>query len=76
MAEKGRNEKTAATPVTVATHQKTERNSNLEVGPIAKKAIFGQKMPKKCRFPLLRALFGNVLQIRLRILKIQIFPLE
>ena len=52
MAEKGRNEKTAATPVTVATYQKTERNSNLEVGPIAKNAIFGPKMPKKCRFAL------------------------
>ena len=52
MAEKGRNEKTAATPVTVATHQKTERKGYLEVGPIAKKAIFGPKMPKKCRFAL------------------------
>jgi hypothetical protein len=27
MAEKSQNEKTAATPVTVATHQKTKRNS-------------------------------------------------
>ena len=75
MAEKSRNDKTAAAPVPVATHQKTARKSYSEVGPIAKKAIFGQKMPQKCRFPLLRAPFGNVLQIRLRILKIQIFPL-
>ena len=63
MAEKGQNEKTAATPVTVATHQKIERNSNLEVGPIAKKAIFGQKVPKKCLFALLRAPSGKVLKI-------------
>ena len=52
MVEKSQNNKMAATSVTVAAHQKTERKSYLEVGLIAKKAIFGQKMPKKCRFAL------------------------
>ena len=46
MAEKSQNDKMAATPVTVAAHQKPERKSYLEVGPIAKRAIFGQKSPK------------------------------
>ena len=75
MVEKSQNDKMAATPVTVAAHQKPERKSYLEVGPIAKRAIFGQKKPKKCHFAILRAPFGKVLEIRLRILKIQIFSL-
>ena len=41
--QKCQNEKTAATPVTVATHRKTERNSYLELGPIAKKGHFWPK---------------------------------
>ena len=73
--KKGQNDKTPAIPVIVARHQKTKRKSYLEVGPIAKKAIFGQKMPKKCRFAILRAPFGKVFEIRLQILKIQIFSL-
>ena len=73
MVEKSQNNKMAATPVTVAAHQKTERKSYLEVGPIAKRAIFGQKMPQKCSFALRRAPFANILQIRLRILKFQNF---
>ena len=75
MAKKSQNEKMAATPMTVAAPQKTERKSYLEVGLIAKKAIFGRKMPKKCRFAILRAPFGKVLEIRLQILKIHIFSL-
>ena len=63
----------APAPVAVATHEKTKRKSYLEVGPIAKRAIFGQKMPQKCRFALRRAPFANILQIRLRILKFQNF---
>ena len=50
MVKQSQNDKMAATPVTVAAHQKPERKSYLEVGLIAKKAIFGQKMPKKSRF--------------------------
>ena len=65
MVKKSQNDKMAATPVTVAAHQKPERKSYLEVGPIAKRAIFGQKKPKKCRFALRKAPFGNILQIRL-----------
>ena len=65
MVKKSQNDKMAATPVTVAAHQKPERKSYLEVGPIAKRAIFGQKMPKKCRFAILRALLRKVLEIRL-----------
>ena len=65
MVKKSQNDKMAATPVTVAAHQKPERKSYLEVGPIAKRAIFGQKMPKKCCFAILRALFRKVLEIRL-----------
>ena len=65
MAKKSQNDKMAATPVTVGAHQKPERKSYLEVGPIAKRAIFGQKKPKKCRFAILRALFRKVLEIRL-----------
>ena len=45
------------------------------VGLIAKKAIFSQKKPKKCRFAILRTPFGKVLEIRLQILKIKIFSL-
>ena len=75
MVEKSQNNKMAATPVTVAAYQKPERKSYLEVGLIAKKAIFGRKKPKKCRFAILRTPFGKVLEIRLRILKIKIFSL-
>ena len=46
MVEKSQNNKMAATPVTVAAHQKTERKSYLEVGLIAKKAILAEKSPK------------------------------
>ena len=45
MAKKSQNEKMAPAPVAVATHEKTKRKSSLEVGFIAKIAIFGQKMP-------------------------------
>ena len=50
MAEKSQNEKTAATPVTVATHQKTKRNSYFEVGPIAQKGHFWPKCAQKMPF--------------------------
>ena len=75
MAKKGQNEKMSPAPVAVATHEKTKRKSSLEVGFIAKITIFGQKMPKKSRFALRKAPFGKVLEIRLQILKIQIFSL-
>ena len=52
MAKKSQTEKMAPAPVAVATHEKTKRKSYLEVVSKAKKAIFGQKMPKKCRFAL------------------------
>ena len=52
MAKKSQNEKMAPAAVAVATHEKTKRKSSLEVGFIAKIAIFAQKMPKKCRFAL------------------------
>ena len=47
MAKKSQNEKMAPAAVAVATHEKTKRKSSLEVGFIAKIAIFGQKCPKK-----------------------------
>ena len=65
----------APAPVAVATHEKTKRKSSLEVGFIAKIAIFGLKMPKKSRFALRKAPFGKILQIRLRILNFQNFSL-
>ena len=73
MAKKGQNDKTTATAAIVATHEITERKGSLEVDPIGKKAIFGQKMPKKCHFAIPRARSGNILQIRLQNMKIQIF---
>ncbi len=75
MAKKAQNEKMAPAPVAVTTHEKTKRKSSLEVGFIAKIAIFGQKMPKKSRFALRKAPFGKILQIRLRILNFQNFSL-
>ncbi len=45
MPENSQNGKTTATPVTVATHQESERKVYFKVGPMGKKAIFGQKMP-------------------------------
>ena len=50
MAEKSQNEKTAALPVTVATHRKTKRNSYLELGPISKKCFFWPKSAQKMPF--------------------------
>ena len=35
-----------ATAMTVGTHQKSEGKSYLDMGPVAKMAIFGQKVPK------------------------------
>ena len=63
-AKKGQNYKTAATPVTVSSHWKSERNAHLLESPNPKLAIFDQKVPKKCRFALRRAPFGKILQIR------------
>ena len=63
-AKKGQNYKTAATPVTVSSHWKSERNAHLLESPNPKLAIFDQKVPKKCRFALGRAPFGKILQIR------------
>ena len=63
MTENSQNGKTTARPATVATHQESERILYFEVGPMGKKAIFGQKMPKKCRFAILRAPNGKILQI-------------
>ena len=37
--------------------------------PLAKNAIFCQKVPSNCRFAILRAPFGKILQIRDQILK-------
>ena len=61
--QKGQIDKTPATPVADPRHQNSERKSYLKVGPIATKAIFGQKMAKKCRLALLRGPSGKVLKI-------------
>ena len=42
--------KSPATPVAVPPYWKSERKYYFEVGPIAKKAIFGPKVPQKSRF--------------------------
>ena len=63
MPENSQNGKTTARPVTVPTHQESERKVYFKVGPMGKKAFFGQKMPKKCHFAILRAPNGKILQI-------------
>ena len=61
MAKKSQNDKRAARTVAIPPHQKSEKKSDFELCPVAKKAIFGQKGPKKCRFAVRRAPFGKVL---------------
>ena len=51
-AKKGQNDKVPATPVTVPTYWKSVAKSYLEMGPMAKRAIFGQKGTKKCHFAI------------------------
>ena len=46
-AKKGQNDKTPATHVAGPPHWKLTRKSGLQLGSIAKMAIFGQKVPKK-----------------------------
>ncbi len=75
LAKKSQNDKTPPTPVAVPPHWKSGRKIGLELGPVAKRAIFGQKVPKKCCFAILRTPFGNLLQIWLQIMRIQIIPL-
>ena len=72
-AKKGQNNKTPATAITLATHQKYKRKCYLEEGQNPFLAIFGQKVPKKSRFGILRALFGMILQIWDQISKALIF---
>ena len=57
----------------VPPYQKSGEKSDFEWHLVAKKAIFGQKVPKKCHFAVRMAPFGKVLKIRLRILNFQIF---
>ena len=46
--------------MTVPPYQESGRYSDLELGPVAKQAIFGQKVPKKCSFAVRLALSGKV----------------
>ena len=73
MTKKGQNDKTPARPVAAPIHWKSVLKSGLELPPVAKTAIFGQKVPKKCRFAVRMAPSGKVLQIWLQILNFQIF---
>ena len=50
-------------PVAIPAHQKLGRKSQVVLPPVVKKAIFGQKVPKKCRFAVHTAPFGKVLGI-------------
>ena len=52
MAKKGQNDKTPATHVAGPPHWKSARKSGLELGSVAKTAVFGQKVPKKCHLVL------------------------
>ena len=52
MTKKGQNDKTQGTPVAGPPHQKSVRKSGLELGSVAKMAVFGQKVPKKCHLVL------------------------
>ena len=61
--KKDQNEKNPARPVAVPLHWKSVGKSGLELPPVAKTAIFGQKVPKKCRFAVRMAPSGKVLRI-------------
>ena len=63
MTKKGQNEKTPTGPVATPLHSKSVLKSGLELPPVAKTAIFGQKVPKKCHFAVRMAPSGKVLQI-------------
>ena len=52
MTKNSQNDKTPTRHVVVFPHQKSERKSGLERGPVSKTAIFGQKVPEKCHFVL------------------------
>ena len=75
IAQECQNDKTQAKPLAVSTHWESGRNSYLELPPVVKKAIFGQKEPKKCRFVVCMAPSGKVLWIWLQILNFQNFLL-
>ena len=52
MTKKGQNDKTQGTPVAGPPHRKSERKCGFELGSVAKTAVFGQKVPKKCHLVL------------------------